>query len=113
MRGGVCLILLLGLSCLLLLVPAGPAPHPDRRRRRRAEQELGKEVEEKVGGDLQLEGSGGAHLGDPGGGLGLGEGSGEGRGVGRRRGGVKESRGTYFFCELYLYHHHKIHHRTN
>ena len=94
-RGGISLILLLGLSCLLNLVLSGPTPSPKRRRRRGVEEGKG---EEKVGGDL-LEGSG--DLAAAGG---LGEGSGEGRG-GRRR-GVKESRGTYFFCEFHLCNHH-------
>ena len=95
-RGGTCLIPLLGLSCLLILVLSGPTPNPKRRRRRGIEEGNG---DQKGGGDL-LEGSGG----DLAAGGGLGEGSGEGR-VGRRR-GVKESRGTYFFCEFHLCHHH-------
>ena len=104
-RGRICLILLLGLSCLLLLVLSGPAPYPKRRRRRGVEEG---QREEKVSDD-PLEGSSGDDLG-AGGGLGEGEeGSGDGRG-GKRK-GVKESRGTYFFCELHICHHcHHCHH---
>ena len=90
LKGGICLSLLLGLSCLILLVLAGPAPTKTRKRRRRGVEEEGEE-----GGDL-LEGSG--DLGDDGGLVGE-EASNEKVVRGRE---VKESRGTYFFCELHL-----------
>ena len=93
MRRELWVILLLGLSCLFLLVLTGPVEQFPRKRRRR-----------EVGGENEGSGDGG----DGGGGLGgldhggLGadggeEGSGEGNG-GKRK-GVKESRGTYFFCK--------------
>ena len=89
LKGGICLSLLLGLSCLILLVLAGPAPTKTRTRRRRG-------VEEE-GGDL-LEGSG--DLGDDGGLVGEEASNGDEKVVRGRE--VKESRGTYFFCELHL-----------
>ena len=92
LKGGICLSLLLGLSCLILLVLAGPPPTKTRKRRRRGVEEVGEE-----GGDL-LEGSG--DLGDDGGLVGEEASNGDEKVVRGRE--VKESRGTYFFCELHL-----------
>ena len=86
LKGGICLSLLLGLSCLILLVLAGPTPTKTRKRRRRGVEEEGEE-----GGDLP-EGSGDGGL--------VGEEASNEKVVRGRE--VKESRGTYFFCELHL-----------
>ena len=88
LKGGICLSLLLGLSCLILLVLAGPAPTKTRKRRRRGVEEEGEE-----GGDLP-EGSGDGGL--------VGEEASNGDEKVVRGREVKESRGTYFFCELHL-----------
>ena len=86
------MILLVGLSCLFLLVLTGPVDQFPRKRRRR---EVGGE-REGSGGGAGVSGGGLDH-----GGLGaLGDGEeGSGEGNGGKRKGVKESRGTYFFCK--------------